>query len=246
MTESEGGLEKVAEVLNWRDSKLFSPAERTALEYAERITYTDRQVDDALFAELKKHFTEAQLVELTAAIALENFRSKFNPTLGVEAQGFCMVPTAGTKKAGRRAVRQKPAGLVGEASFGRPDAAPRRDYGPLGSDRAGVGQDRPHEGDLEFQRRRPETLFDRRPDCETHAAIEQRRREAAMHGAGWIEMLAVGRGGDDDPARGCLDDVVAQRPRHAVQRQRTAHQPLHEFQPAQGGLGVGVHGAVAL
>jgi alkylhydroperoxidase family enzyme len=93
-------LEKVAEVLNWRDSKLFSQAERTALEYAERITYTDRQVDDALFAELKKHFTEAQLVELTAAIALENFRSKFNPTLGVEAQGFCMVPTAGTTKAG--------------------------------------------------------------------------------------------------------------------------------------------------
>ena len=100
MTESEGGLEKVAEVLNWRASKLFSPAERAALEYAERITYTDRQVDDALFAELKKHFTEAQIVELTAAIALENFRSKFNPTLGVEAQGFCMVPTAGTKKAG--------------------------------------------------------------------------------------------------------------------------------------------------
>lgn len=100
MTESEGGLEKVAEVLNWRDSKLFSPAERAALEYAERITYTDRQVDEALFAELKKHFTEAQIVELTAAIALENFRSKFNPTLGVEAQGFCMVPTAGTKKAG--------------------------------------------------------------------------------------------------------------------------------------------------
>ncbi len=92
MTETEGGLEKVAEVLNWQDSKLFSAAERLALEYAERITYTDRQVDDAFFAELKKHFTEAQIVELTAAIALENFRSKFNPTLSVEAQGFCMVP----------------------------------------------------------------------------------------------------------------------------------------------------------
>jgi alkylhydroperoxidase family enzyme len=92
VTESEGGLEKVAEVLNWRDSKLFSPSERLALEYAERITYTDQQVDDAFFAELRKHFTEAQVVELTAAIAMENFRSKFNPTLGVEAQGFCMVP----------------------------------------------------------------------------------------------------------------------------------------------------------
>ena len=92
MTETEGGLDKVAEVLTWRDSKLFSPAERVALEYAEAITYTDRQVDDVLFAEVKKHFTEAQIVELTAVVALENFRSKFNPTLGVEAQGFCMVP----------------------------------------------------------------------------------------------------------------------------------------------------------
>ena len=98
MTESDGGLEKVAEVLNWRDSKLFSRAERAALEYAERITYTDRQVDDALFAELKKHFTEAQIVELTAAIAMENFRSKFNPPLGIAAQGFCVVPTASARR----------------------------------------------------------------------------------------------------------------------------------------------------
>jgi len=29
---------------------------------------------------------------LTAAIAFENFRSKFNPPLGIEAQGLCMVP----------------------------------------------------------------------------------------------------------------------------------------------------------
>lgn len=98
MTETEGGLDKVADVLSWRESELFSPTERLALEYAERITYTDQQVDDAFFAELKKHFTEAQIVELTAAVALENFRSKFNPTLGVEAQGFCMVPTAASAR----------------------------------------------------------------------------------------------------------------------------------------------------
>jgi alkylhydroperoxidase family enzyme len=66
--------------------------ERVALEYAERITTTGQKVDDALFAELKKHFSEGQIVELTAAIAMENFRSKFNPPLGIEAQGFCMVP----------------------------------------------------------------------------------------------------------------------------------------------------------
>ena len=66
--------------------------ERVALEYAERITTTGQKVDDALFAELKKHFSEGQIVELTAAIAMENFRSKFNPPLGIEAQGFCLVP----------------------------------------------------------------------------------------------------------------------------------------------------------
>ena len=85
-------MEKLAEVTAWRGSTLFSEAERLALEYAERITYTDRKVDDALVAELKKHYSEAQIVELTAAIAMENFRSKFNPALGIEAQGFCMVP----------------------------------------------------------------------------------------------------------------------------------------------------------
>lgn len=99
MTETEGGIEKLAEVASWRDSKLFSEAERVALEYAECITYTDRRVDDALFARVKQHFTEPQIVELTAIVALENFRSKFNPPLGIEAQGFCLVPAAGTKKA---------------------------------------------------------------------------------------------------------------------------------------------------
>lgn len=79
-------------MLEWRTSKLFSPMERAALEYAERMTTTGQKIDDAFFAELKKHFTEPQLVELTAAIAMENFRSKFNPALGIEAQGFCMVP----------------------------------------------------------------------------------------------------------------------------------------------------------
>lgn len=85
-------MEKLAEVTAWRDSKLFSEAERLALEYAERITYTDQRVDEALVEQLKEHYTDAQVVELTAAIAMENFRSKFNPPLGIEAQGFCMVP----------------------------------------------------------------------------------------------------------------------------------------------------------
>jgi len=63
-----------------------------ALEYAERMTITGESVDEALFDRVKQHYSEAQIVELTAAIAFENFRSKFNPPLGIEAQGFCPMP----------------------------------------------------------------------------------------------------------------------------------------------------------
>ena len=90
--ESDEGEAKVAQLANWRDSTLVSDSERVALDYAERMTITGQQVDDALFARVKQHYSEKQIVELTAAIALENFRSKFNPTLGIEAQGFCMIP----------------------------------------------------------------------------------------------------------------------------------------------------------
>jgi alkylhydroperoxidase family enzyme len=85
------GEAKLQAAANWRDSALFSAEERLALEYAERMTITGERVDDTLFARLKGRFSEAQLVELTAAVALENFRSKFNPALGVEGQGFCLL-----------------------------------------------------------------------------------------------------------------------------------------------------------
>ena len=81
--------EKVREIPTWRESRRFSDAERVALEYAEAITITGQRVSDELFARLKARFDEGQIVELTAAVALENFRSKFNVPLGVEAQGFC-------------------------------------------------------------------------------------------------------------------------------------------------------------
>ena len=92
MRESDQGEARLADVAGWRDSPLFSEPEKVALEYAERMTITSQSIDDALFARLKQHYTEAQIVELTAAIALENFRSKFNPALGIEAQGFCLLP----------------------------------------------------------------------------------------------------------------------------------------------------------
>jgi alkylhydroperoxidase family enzyme len=83
--------EKIREVPTWRDSARFAALERAALEYAEAMTITGQRVSDELFARLKTFFDEGQIVELTAAVALENFRSKFNVPLGVEAQGFCVV-----------------------------------------------------------------------------------------------------------------------------------------------------------
>lgn len=48
-------------------------------------------MDDELFDALRARFTESQIVELTAGIAMENMRSKFNPTLKIESQGFCVL-----------------------------------------------------------------------------------------------------------------------------------------------------------
>lgn len=90
--QGEEGEAKMRAVADWRASTLFSDAERAALECAERMTITGQRVDDTLFARLRALFSEAQIVELTAAVALENFRSKFNVPLQVEAQGFCIVP----------------------------------------------------------------------------------------------------------------------------------------------------------
>lgn len=89
--QAGAGDDKIRAVPGWRESGLFNEMERDALEYAERITITGERVDDALWARLRRHFGEDQMVELTAAVALENFRSKFNVPLGVESQGFCVL-----------------------------------------------------------------------------------------------------------------------------------------------------------
>ena len=82
---------KIAEVTNAASSALFSESERAAIEFAEAMTFSDQRVSDELFARARSHFSEAQVVELAAAAALENFRSKFNVALGIEAQGFCVL-----------------------------------------------------------------------------------------------------------------------------------------------------------
>ncbi len=86
--------EKIRQVDRAADSTLFTEPERAAIAYAEAMTITGQKVSDALFARVRSHFSEAPIVELTAAVALENFRSKFNVALGIEAQGFCSLRPA--------------------------------------------------------------------------------------------------------------------------------------------------------
>ena len=78
--------EKLLALDEYATSPLYEEKERVALEYAERMTKTDQDVDDELFSRLRLFFDEDALVELTAAIAWENSSSKFNRALRVPSQ----------------------------------------------------------------------------------------------------------------------------------------------------------------
>jgi len=78
--------EKFRALAEYSTSPLFSEEERLAIEYADCITITGREVSDELFARLRQHYDDDSLVELTALIAWENASSKFNRALRVPSQ----------------------------------------------------------------------------------------------------------------------------------------------------------------
>jgi alkylhydroperoxidase family enzyme len=73
---------------DYTNSALFSETEKLVLEYADAMTETPVEVPEALFARLMEKFSNAQLVELTATFAWENYRARFDHAFGVEAEGF--------------------------------------------------------------------------------------------------------------------------------------------------------------
>jgi alkylhydroperoxidase family enzyme len=87
------------DISNWRESDAFSEVEKLAIEYAELMTATPPEIPDELVKRLREHLDEAGLVELTAAIAWENYLGRFNRALGIEPQGFteegayCLLPS---------------------------------------------------------------------------------------------------------------------------------------------------------
>ncbi|HEX8856933.1 MAG TPA: carboxymuconolactone decarboxylase family protein [Thermoleophilaceae bacterium] len=89
--------EKLMALPRYGESQLFEADERLVLDYATAMSRSPVEVSDELFERLRARFDEAQLVELTGIIALENFRARFNDAVGLGAQGysdgsFCVLP----------------------------------------------------------------------------------------------------------------------------------------------------------
>ena len=80
--------EEIGEVANWQHSRFLGEREKTAIEYAEEMSKTPVRVSDELFQRLKKYFNEDQIVELTASIAVENYRARFNHALEIESENL--------------------------------------------------------------------------------------------------------------------------------------------------------------
>jgi 4-carboxymuconolactone decarboxylase len=89
--------EQLLALPRYRNSELFGELEKLVLDYAVGISSTPVDVPDELFAKLRSQLDDAQLVELTNVIALENMRGRFNLALDIGSAGFsegmvCAVP----------------------------------------------------------------------------------------------------------------------------------------------------------
>jgi uncharacterized peroxidase-related enzyme len=72
--------QKLDAVWDYQTSPLFTPAERAALDVAVAAGSVPNAVTDEMFLELKKHWTEEQIVEIVAVIAIFGFLNRWNDT----------------------------------------------------------------------------------------------------------------------------------------------------------------------
>lgn len=84
-------LEQCGALADWRNSRLFDEPQRAALAYTDAMT-RDIQVPAAVHAELKRHFSERQIVELTVLIGTYNMHTRVLQALEIEAES----PAAGS------------------------------------------------------------------------------------------------------------------------------------------------------
>jgi alkylhydroperoxidase family enzyme len=80
--------EKIEALNDHAKSELFTEAEKVALEYADAMTDTRRDVEDELFSRLQKHYDDDTIAELTMIIAWENASSRFNRAFRIPSQCF--------------------------------------------------------------------------------------------------------------------------------------------------------------
>ena len=81
-----GDAEKIAKVWEYQTSDLFTDAERAALDLALAGGQVPNAATDAHFAELKKHYSNKQIVEIVSVIALFGFLNRWNDTMGTELE----------------------------------------------------------------------------------------------------------------------------------------------------------------
>lgn len=87
---------KLRDVPQWRDSHVYTDLDRRVMAYAEAMSSEPVVVTDEMVAGLRRELDDAQLVELTMMVAVENSRSRFNSALGLTSQGFrdrCEIPS---------------------------------------------------------------------------------------------------------------------------------------------------------
>src|SRR5262245_10313289 len=80
--------QQILDLADFETSSAFSEIERLVMRYAAAMTSTPVDVSDELFAEIQRHFNPQQMVELTSAIAWENYRARFDHAFGIESEGF--------------------------------------------------------------------------------------------------------------------------------------------------------------
>lgn len=79
---------KLRDLDRWRDSDAFDNDERLAIEYADNLSQTPMVLDEVLAKQIRERFGKKGIVEMTALIAIENQRSRFNHAMGLMSQGW--------------------------------------------------------------------------------------------------------------------------------------------------------------
>lgn len=79
--------DKIRAVWDYEKSALFSDAERAALRLAHHAALVPNQTTEADFVELRKHFNDAEIVEIVGAISLFGYLNRWNDTMATQLEG---------------------------------------------------------------------------------------------------------------------------------------------------------------